>query len=123
MDKIIEPTVGRIVWFRPTTAEADPNGQPLAAIVTKVLSPREVNLAVFRGDGTAIGKSSVVLVQEGDPVAEGTEYAEWMPYQKGQAAKAEALQAKIADMNPNPAGDGQTQADQTPALAQATVQA
>ena len=30
-------------------------------------------------------------MQEGDGVPQGNHYCEWMPYQKGQAAKCDAL--------------------------------
>lgn len=89
---MIEPTPGRVVWFHPP-APANPNGQPHAALVAFVQNPRLVNLAVFDENGTAYNATSVPLLQDDDQAPEGVAYAEWMPYQKGQAAKAEAAVA------------------------------
>lgn len=86
----IKPTIGRVVWFynRPG---AD---QPCAAIVCYVHSDRLVNLAVFDQNGDTHSYCSVYLVQEGEEAPDEI-YAEWMPYQKGQAAKTEALESKL----------------------------
>jgi hypothetical protein len=98
---MIKPTIGRVVWFHPgawdhvNLTRPDPS-QPLAALVVYVWSDRMVNLAVFDQNGIAHGRTSVPLVQEGDMVP-AEFFAEWMPFQKGQAAKAEALEAKVAE--------------------------
>ncbi len=97
---MIKPTVGRIVWYHPSihdphewSLESPPPQQecpPLAAIITRVWSDSCVNLAVFAPSGETHPRTSVTLVSDGSvPGA----YAEWMPYQKGQAAKAEAQEA------------------------------
>lgn len=87
---MIEPTPGRIVWYFPSIEEGrDPNGQPLAAMVAKVLDVRSVNLTVSHGDGSTYGRQAVQLLQDDDAVPETT-HATWMPYQKGQAAKHDA---------------------------------
>jgi hypothetical protein len=94
---MIKPTVGRVVWYRPPHTEdipREPDAQPLAAIVSYVWGDRMVNLTAFTANGRPYGVTSVILVQEGDPVP-ADHYAEWMPCQKGQAAKAEALEAKL----------------------------
>lgn len=87
---MIKPTVGRVVWYRPGEHDGMPQGhdkQPLAAIVTYVHSDRLVNLAIFDANGNRHRKTSVTLLQDGE--AQNAPYAEWMPYQKGQAAKTE----------------------------------
>lgn len=94
----IQPTVGRVVWYRPNAAEKTfmtilGNG-PLAAIVTHVWSDTCVNLTVFDSNGQAHGKTSVTLHQ-GDGLCSSLPYCEWMPYQKGQAAKTEQLEQKL----------------------------
>lgn len=91
---IIKPTIGRVVWFW-VGAEAPDQKQPYAALVAHVHSDSMVNLAVFDGNGCAFNKTSVPLVQEGELAPSGM-YCEWMPYQRGQAAKTEALEAKLA---------------------------
>jgi hypothetical protein len=85
---MIKPSVGRVVWYRPE--HVDPEEQPFAAIVTYVWNDRLVNLAVFDHYGVIQTRTSALLVQEGDPKPEVGSYAEWMPYQIGQAKKHEA---------------------------------
>jgi hypothetical protein len=107
MSIIIKPTVGRVVLFHPASNSAEsgfasPNkGEPLAAIVARVWNDVCVNLAVFDANGACHSRTSVRLVQDGEKAPENGYYCEWMPYQKGQAAKAEALVAEIkpADMS------------------------
>jgi len=87
---MIKPTVGRVVWFHPAAASPE----TLAAIVTRVWSDGTVNLVVFSADGGSYGEHLVHLCQDdeyGNPG--GGSWAEWMPYQKGQAAKTDALEA------------------------------
>ena len=93
---MISPSIGRIVWFHPHISERDPNAQPLAAIVAKVISDRCVNLGVFAGDGTTFPRQHVPLLQDGDEIDLDQPFCEWMPYQKGQAAKTEALQSQAS---------------------------
>jgi len=79
---MIQPTVGRIVWFYPPAnqlPEAHP-GHPLAAIITAVWSDEMVNLAVFDGNGSSHSYTSVPLVQP-EATAPGLPYCQWMPYQ------------------------------------------
>lgn len=107
---MIAPTVGRIVWYY----EALPGGfnraelidqhretvQPQAAIVAFV-DPEGafINVTRFSREGTPIPQAGVPLVQDDVPVPTHGGWAEWMPYQKGQAAKTESLEAK---MKPQP---------------------
>ena len=81
----------RIVWFQP---EVRTEGQPLAAIVTFVHSDTEVNLGIFDVDGFSVGRTRIPLYQ-GEGEKPSGEYCEWMPYQLGQAAKTEAVEAKL----------------------------
>ena len=91
---MIKPTVGRVVWYYPPKAEDAPAPeQPLAATVSYVHSDREVNLSVSQPNGDVHGTSNVQLLQDGEDAPATGHYAEWMPYQKGQAAKTEALEA------------------------------
>jgi len=104
---VINPTVGRKVWYRPSKFDTlgpgamqlagsldGGNAQPLDATVIAVWGDRMVNLLVVDITGKLFPKLSVTLRQEGDPVAADLEgnvvggYAEWMPYQQGQAKKA-----------------------------------
>ena len=91
---MIKPTVGRVVWYHPAGSTAAE--QPLAAIVARVWSDTCVNLAVFDSNGAASNQTSVFLFQ-GDGERPSSCYAEWMPYQQGQAAKTEALEKKLQE--------------------------
>lgn len=94
---MIQPTVGRVVWFYPSGAK--PTDQPLAAMIVCVWSDTCVNLAVFDKSGNPMVNppTSVLLIQEGNPVPSGGFYCTWMPYQKGQAQKTEALEKQLAE--------------------------
>lgn len=96
---MIPPTVGRIVLYHPHALDGgDVNGQPHAAIVAHVFSERLVNLTVFNENGSIYSRQNVTLVQ-GDEADQNltvptSDFAEWMVYQKGQAAKADAAAAE-----------------------------
>jgi hypothetical protein len=89
---MIKPTIGRVVWFHP--AGSSPEEQPNAAIIAHVWSDTCVNLAIFDANGAASNQTSVFLYQDAGE-RPSSQYAEWMPYQQGQAAKTEALEAKL----------------------------
>lgn len=98
---MIKPTVGRVVWYHPSMDFApdaslrfDPY-HPLAAIVAYVFSDRLVNLMILNQDGIPQNRTKVRLVQEGESGPQEGGFCEWMPYQKGQAAKAEALEKEL----------------------------
>lgn len=89
---MINPTVGRVVWFTPAQGDTRFAGYtaPFAAHVAYVFGPRCVNLMVILPNGSGVvGETSVSLLQDDDTPASvgGGRYAEWMPYQVGQAAK------------------------------------
>ncbi len=97
MSKLITPTPGRVVWYWPSQAEIDAKSitvidqsQPLAATVAHVWHDRMVNLSVVDQAGAQFRRTSVQLLQQGDERPRTSEgpFAEWMPYQLGQAAKA-----------------------------------
>lgn len=89
---LIKPTVGRVVWFYPENDDEhfkDQGKGPFTAMVCKVHGDFMVNLVVFNVYGESEGRLTIPLVQEGQPVPFGA-YAEWMPYQIGQAKKHDA---------------------------------
>lgn len=92
---MISPTVGRVVLFHPES------GKTHAAIVTYVWSDHMVNLAAFNENGEGYPATSVTLAQPEDTTTT-SRYCEWMPYQKGQAAKTEALEAALKASAPVP---------------------
>lgn len=105
---MIKPTVGRVVWF--WLEGADPVAidlfhkahaagewigiQPQAAIIAYVHGDYCVNLAVFDHDGIPQSRTSVPLWQ-GEDARPAWMHCEWMPYQKGQAAKTEQLEQQL----------------------------
>lgn len=116
---MIKPTVGRVVWFRhfkgdPGFAKNDTD-QPLAAIVAYVWADDMVNLVVFDHNGVSWPRTSVKLVQDDirpeNRPAPGDEFAEWMPYQIGQAKKHEGSDASV---DPRRAPDGPLSEDTKP---------
>lgn len=111
---LMTPTVGRKVWYWPTDNEkAGTYGmqqfgtppQPLDATVLCVWGDRCVNLEVIDHNGKHFVRTSATLLQEGEVPPTNPEtgrpwggYCEWMPYQKGQAAKADAAERQRADV-------------------------
>ena len=96
MTTLITPTVGRKVWYWPFGHQREKlavfdDTQPCDATVTYVWNERMVNLHVVGPAGAMMQINSVLLVQDGDslPTIEHGGYAEWMPYQKAQQAKAD----------------------------------
>lgn len=94
---MIKPTVGRVVWYYP--AGRSHEDQPNAAIIAYVHSDMMINVGGFDNNGQPFADTSVLLLQGegsyGNPG--GGAWACWMPYQKGQAAKTEALESKLGD--------------------------
>lgn len=85
---MISPTIGRVVWFH---ADGTSGEQPHVALIAFVQSDTVVNLAVFDADGVPYQRTSVFLWDGDAATPTPRSYAEWMPYQKGQAAKYDAL--------------------------------
>lgn len=109
---MIKPTPGRIVWYRPSAKDLDGafishhggldpamkvlGNAPLSAQIVGVQNDRLVNLIVFDAEGWGFPRLNVPLMQDDDkdePVLGG--YAEWMPYQQGQAKKAQVEQGGV----------------------------
>lgn len=92
---MIEPTVGRVVWYYPPGHKS--SEQPWPAIISHVHHNRCVNLAVFSKDGKPMidPPQAVELLQDEDDAPCEGNYCAWMPFQKGQAAKTEELGAKL----------------------------
>lgn len=99
---MIAPSVGRAVLFVPREDTFGQfgfflqAGKPHAALVTEAHNDRCVNLAVFDAHGKTFGRTSVPLRQPEDAAPAQGDYCEWMPYQIGQAAKADELQKALA---------------------------
>lgn len=93
----MKPTPGRVVWYTPNPNRSVIAGQPHAAIVAAVNPDGSVNLAVFDAQGYPYAEQNVRLLGVDEPAPGGAHsFAEWMPYQKGQAAKTEDVTAGLA---------------------------
>jgi hypothetical protein len=93
---MISPTVGRVVWIRQRDGAVSVT-QPEVALITFVHSDSRINVAGFSALGEPFALEKCLLVQDGEALPGGRPYAEWMPYQKGQAAKTEALERAQAE--------------------------
>lgn len=110
---VITPTIGRKVWFhlngtvqlqKPGTTESGRptaiDGQQFDATVVYVWNDRMVNLAVLDHYGNPFIATSVTMVQPGEPAPAVGYFAEWMPFQKGQAkAASEPTQEQLHQRN------------------------
>jgi hypothetical protein len=93
---VIKPSIGRVVLFQPGKASDQPlREQPFAAVIAYVWNDRMVNLAYFNENGEHRNATSVALLQDEDVSPALGHYAEWMPFQKGQAAKTEQAQKQL----------------------------
>jgi len=89
---MIKPSVGRVVWYHPSLDDKNValgGDQPFAALIAHVWNDTCVNLAIFDANGVSFSKTSVQLVQDETEEKSSNGYAEWMPYQVGQAKKHE----------------------------------
>lgn len=86
---MIKPSIGRVVLFQPSHVAGAPDAvQPYAALITYVWSDRMINVAAFTPGGTPLAATSVALLQDDDVIPQCGHYAQWMPYQIGQAKAA-----------------------------------
>jgi hypothetical protein len=85
---IIKPSIGRIVWYWPRSLDGYKADQALAAIITLVHSDHVVNLVAFSPTGVSIPRINVYLAQDSVDHPYQSNYAQWMPYQVGQAKQA-----------------------------------
>ena len=96
---MIKPTVGRVMWYRPSAGDMlhmrQNSEQPFAAHVAYVWNDHMVNLLVIDHVGRTHPVANVPIIQDGSPHTGRLPCAEWMPYQKGQAAKLGALEATL----------------------------
>lgn len=81
---MISPTIGRVVLVHRQASGSD---QPEPALVTYVWHDRMINVGGFDHNGVPFARTSLALLQDGDAIP-GSDYAEWMPYQKKVAAGA-----------------------------------
>src|SRR4051812_17129745 len=111
MGKKIIPTNGRVMLYWPVPHERNvvvqhDLAQPLMCHVCHVWGEDLVNVLVTDSNGHQHVRTSISVVQEGGPyTAEQIvgPFVTWMPYQVGQAAKYEKLEAeRRADPNAEP---------------------
>lgn len=93
----IKPTVGRVVWYWPASAELrEKKGQPFCATITHVWGDTCVNLHVHEDGSFALDRYCPTSVTLGDPTEiPNGECWQWMPYQVGQASGSGAVKEAI----------------------------
>jgi hypothetical protein len=69
--------------------------QPEAALITYVWNNRLVNVGGFDPAGQPFALCSLRLLQDNDTPAAGEYYAQWMPYQVGQAQRTQDAEARF----------------------------
>lgn len=86
---MIKPTIGRVVWVH--RANDDVHEQP--GIICHVHHDNLINVGGFDEEGNPFKAVNVWLQQEGEdvPTENRLLWAEWMPFQIGQA-KAQAAE-------------------------------
>jgi hypothetical protein len=97
---MIEPTIGRVVWlYRRSAIHVN---KPEAALVADAWLDKDgkhwyLNLSATDHLGNQFSMTSVPLIQDtaDADVNAIRPYATWMPYQKGQAARAEELEKEL----------------------------
>lgn len=98
---MISPTVGRLVLLFVQEDKYDfgfcfLKEKPHVALITAVHSDTCVNVIAFDLNGKSHPFTSIQLKQDSEEKVYGMQHVEWMPYQKGQAAKTEALERDLA---------------------------
>lgn len=90
----IMPTIGRVVYYK---SYGTPGGEypsvNRAAIITDVIDATTVSLCVLNPEGMFFNRK-VLQGQDGGQW-------DWMPYQKGQAARTEQLEKKLSEVDSN----------------------
>jgi hypothetical protein len=92
---MIKPTVGRIVLVWRMQTEDD--SQPEAARIVFVNSDTSINVVGESKSGMRFFLPDLHLRQEAHEQLPWP-FADWMPYQKGQAAKTEALEKLVGSV-------------------------
>ena len=87
---MIKPTIGRVLWYYTNP----PLDQPYAVLVAYVWNDTMVNVGGFDANGKPFAETSVLL-WDGEGPTPQQDHCTWMPFQKGQAAKTEALEAQV----------------------------
>lgn len=93
---LIRPTIGRVVLVFNRPGNLRPLS-PEAALIAYVHNDSLINVGGFSHEGSTFNLTSLPLDNgDGKQFAAGVTHAEWMPYQKGQAAKTEALESQLS---------------------------
>lgn len=89
---MIKPSIGRVVLV---SCVGSGQTQPYPALIAYVHSDRCINIGGFDFNGVPLNFTSVLLLQDDDAIPASGVYAQWMDYQKGQAAKTESLEQEL----------------------------
>lgn len=103
---MINPTVGRKVWYWPTVNErtsfglGDDATQPLDASICYVVHDRCINIGGHDARGRHFARSGVLLLQGDEEYEPVTSHCAWMPYQVGQAKQDQPKGKKDKPLTP-----------------------
>lgn len=97
VEKMVEPpTIGRVVYvYRPQNSNPE---KPMVGWVADVSvngEPLRINCAVMANNGDFILGGFQNVKHASEPRHATETFWDWMPYQKSQAKKTEALQAEL----------------------------
>lgn len=94
MENKIIPTVGRVVYYKPT--EKDPfhnSAEILPAIITAVFSDEMINVKVINDGDQDFWKTSIKIGQEKGQW-------DWMPFQKQSASNSQSTEPRPNILTP-----------------------
>lgn len=86
---MIKPSIGRVVLVHRGQSAQFEAAQAEPALISYVHSDRMINVGGFDRNGAPFAATSLQLLQDDDTPTNPNYYAEWMPFQKEQAAKHE----------------------------------
>ena len=104
-NEVALPTIGRVIYLYDSTMTGV--DRPYLGMVADVVGGDTINAVGFNHDGDVLVGGIQNVPHDSDKPNDAKVWWDWMPYQKGQAAKTEALQAQL-DAKAGPAVAGGT---------------
>lgn len=92
-NKIAEPTIGRVIYLYDNTMTGV--DRPYLGMVADVIGGHTINAVGFNHDGDLLVGGLQNVPHDSDKPAGAKVWWDWMPFQKGQAAKTEELQKEL----------------------------
>lgn len=99
-NEVALPTIGRVIYLYDNAMTGV--DRPYLGMVADVIGGHTINAVAFSHDGDLIVGGLQNVPHDSDKAPDAKVWWDWMPYQKGQAAKTEELQREL-DAKSNPA--------------------